>query len=320
MGRVSVARSCLVVASASLCLLVLSGCSASSEGGGSNVAGGTGNQGTGASSSGGSGSQPTPPIGGSVPDLGPIDPTPPPPKECESVLELTIRDFTPTHPDFEAYRGLNDIGCGMVAPAIGAAAKPTFVSGIGTQKRVILGDFSNATFMSCADWNGWTPDVVITSAASFDQWYRDVEGVNQTFTVPITLTDLGDGSGNLAYDSKAFFPIDGMGFGNTPNQQHNFHFTTEGHVTFEYIKGQKFTFRGDDDLWIFVNGKLALDLGGTHVPISATIDFDAQAAALGISPGRTYQMDIFHAERHTAESNFRIETNIRCFVPVPPVR
>ncbi len=291
-------------------------CSASSDDTGKSATGGTSSQGP------GNGTANAPPIqvGGSLPDLGPVVPEPTEPEKCESVLELTIRDFTPTHPDFEAYRGLNDIGCGMVAPAIGTGTKPTFVSGIGTMKRVIAGDFSNASFMACADWNGWTPEAVITGQASFDQWYRDVEGMNQSFTVPITLADVGDGSGNLVYDSKAFFPIDGMGFGNTPGQQHNFHFTTEGHVKFEYVKGQKFTFRGDDDLWIFVNGKLALDLGGTHVPISATIDFDAQASALGITPGQNYQMDIFHAERHTSESNFRIETNIRCFEPVPVVK
>jgi fibro-slime domain-containing protein len=49
-----------------------------------------------------------------------------------------------------------------------------------------------------------------------------------------------------------------------------------------------------------------------HMPISATIDFDAQAADLGIQPGGTYQMDIFHAERHTDFSTFRIETTIQC--------
>ena len=179
---------------------------------------------------------------------------------------------------------------------------------------MVTGDWANLAFASCADWNGWSPAPVITGAASFDQWYRDTAGTNETFTVPVTLTDAGNG--NLVYDSAAFFPIDGMGFGNSAGQAHNFHFTTEAHVKFGYVKGQKFTFRGDDDLWIFVNGKLALDLGGMHLPIAATIDFDLQAAELGISPGGTYQMDIFHAERHTDQSNFRIETNIRCFEPV----
>ncbi len=264
-------------------------------------------------STGGSGSVSQPPLGGgNGPVLGEV---PMPSEEkCASVIELTLRDFEDTHPDFESYSGLNDIGCGIVAAELGPDTKPVFASVIGTQKRVTTGDFEHLTFDSCAEWNGWMPDKVITDQASFDQWYRDVEGVNQTFTVPVELTDAG--GGNFVYDSNAFFPLDGMGFGNTPNQQHNFHFTTEAHVRFTYVAGQKFTFRGDDDLWIFVNGKLALDLGGMHLPIAATIDFDAQAAALGIVPGGAYQMDIFHAERHTNQSNFRIETNIRCFEPI----
>lgn len=248
-----------------------------------------------------------------MPNLQPIDP-PEEDEDCAAVLELTLRDFTPTHPDFEAYQGLNDVGCGIVEKTLGPDSKPVFFSGVGAQKRVTKNDSSGGlTFVSCADWD-WKAPSVVTSKASFDQWYRDTDGVNQAFKVPISLVDAG--GGNLSYDSTAFFPLDGVGFGNTPNTQHNFHFTTEGHMTFGYVRGQKFTFRGDDDLWIFVNGRLALDLGGLHVPISATIDFDAQAAELGIVPGGIYQMDIFHAERHTYESNFRIETNIRCFSPV----
>jgi fibro-slime domain-containing protein len=68
---------------------------------------------------------------------------------------------------------------------------------------------------------------------------------------------------------------------------------------------------------MFINGKLALDLGGTHPELSETADLDALAPALGISPGNSYSMDIFHAERHTDQSNFRIDTSIQCFsVPV----
>jgi fibro-slime domain-containing protein len=289
---------------------LLSGCSARGGSGPSHDGDGTAQVSAGT----GSAQQPSLNTGGSSqPDLGTLPDAPV--EKCDAVLQLTLRDFQPsTHPDFEAFNGLNDIGCGMVAPMLGPDSKPVFVSGIGTKKRVTTGDWEHLTFASCDEWNGWTPADVITSQASFDQWYRDDPSVNQTLQLDVTLVD--DGSGALAYDSKAFFPIDNMGFGNTANQQHNFHFTTEGHVKFGYVAGQKFTFRGDDDLWIFVNGKLALDLGGMHLPISATIDFDAQAADLGIHAGGTYQMDIFHAERHTKDSNFRIETNIRCFEPV----
>jgi fibro-slime domain-containing protein len=84
------------------------------------------------------------------------------------------------------------------------------------------------------------------------------------------------------------------------------------HFEFPYRGGEVFTFKGDDDVWLFVNGRLAIDLGGVHGVMTGTVDLDQSAASLGITPGQTYRMDIFHAERHTWASNFRIETTLAC--------
>lgn len=204
--------------------------------------------------------------------------------ECDGLV-ATIRDFQSSHPDFETYSG-NDASVGLVMPMLGPDSKPVFNPGYaGTQ--------------------------MITSADTFAQWYVDLPGVNMPF--PIDLGLMENTPGMFVFDSSAFFPIDGEGFGNEGND-HNFHFTTEVHTSFTYAGGEVFTFRGDDDLWMFVDGRLAIDLGGLHPALEASVEMDT----LGLTIGETYPMDIFHAERHTNESNFRIVTTISCFVTPPP--
>lgn len=232
--------------------------------------------------------------------------------DCDNVLEVTYRDFTEDHPDFEMPFSGDEVRLTLLEPQLDAEGKPVFRDSIGCP-------WSQTNPHVCADW---TPtQKVIESKASFDQWYRTVPGVNQEFQKDLVLTETPAGSGNYVYESNEFFPLGPQeGFGTTPRngQNRNYLFTTEIHLTFTYKAGQTFSFRGDDDLWIFINDKLALDLGSMHNPAEGVIDFDAQASELGIVPNRVYRMDVFHAERHTQVSSFRIQTNIGCFTPGPP--
>jgi fibro-slime domain-containing protein len=233
--------------------------------------------------------------------------------DCGSTLQVTFRDFTEMHPDFEmAFKG--DVPRRqLVEAALGPDHKPVFKSSTGCPMKT-------GTPLDCDNWATTMP--VIQSSDSFKSWYNTTAGKNLELPKTIPLTETPPASGTFIYDTSAFFPLmPNEGFGvspmNSANPNHlNFLFTTEIHVRFGYVAGQKFTFRGDDDLWIFVNNKLALDIGSLHNATEGTIDFDAQAAMLGISPGQTYAMDIFHAERHTDASNFRVSTNISCFEPV----
>lgn len=193
-------------------------------------------------------------------------------------LVAVVRDFREEHPDFEDDNGVDP---GIVAAELGADGKPVYAG---------------------------NPTTATTSGReAFDQWYRDVPGVNQSVTIALPLVE--NGSGLFEFASAQFFPVDDQLFGNEGNP-HNFHFTTEVHARFTYAGGETFEFTGDDDVWVFINGRLALDLGGVHGAMTAAVDLDTQAEELGIVPGGTYRMDLFHAERHTVQSNFQVTTTL----------
>ena len=116
---------------------------------------------------------------------------------------------------------------------------------------------------------------------AFDQWYRDVPGVNRTEVDTLVVTPTQPDA--YVFDSNDFFPIDGRGWqrdGIEPNRNgHNFSFTSELRYWFTYSGNEMLTFRGDDDVWVYINGHLAVDLGGVHSAETGSITLDATAAS-----------------------------------------
>lgn len=213
------------------------------------------------------------------------------------VLPGVVRDFDEAHPDMEPCED-EGVDCsserGLVASSLGRDGKPVFVS------------------------NARRNESTISSQQSFDQWFRDVEGVNLAIPFDLRLTTRPR---MLVFDSdnppagspdgfsttpRGFFPIDEW---NTSDRPHNYHFTYEVASYIQFERGDSFTIRGDDDIFVFIDRKLVIDLGGIHLPQEATVEFDDLASELGLEPNVAYEFHLFFAERHVEQSNLRLSTN-----------
>lgn len=157
----------------------------------------------------------------------------------------------------------------------------------------------------------------LTTAQAFGQWFRDTPGVNMSRPLGITLvrnpgtnTYTFNDTTDAAFRSLGgFFPINGDLLGNSAGGSQNFHFTFELATTFQYNKntGQVFSFTGDDDVWVFIDNKLVVDIGGIHSAVSQSVNLDRLN---WLKDGQNYSLKFFFAERHRTQSNCRIDTNL----------
>lgn len=260
-----------------------------------------------------------------------------------STITLTgiVRDFlergvTNGHPDFE----LNPSGGfghfqSIVKDELDAEGKPVFNS-MGYKTNTNWKDASGRNVMKPrsymnalrGDTNGslaTTTGGQLTSGDRLNQWFRDVPGVNMSKNLDITLVRQAN-SNVYTFNDKTdatfkslggFFPINGQLYGNSKNETKNFHFSFELVTEFVYKKGsgQVFTFTGDDDVWVYVDNKLVIDIGGIHSAVSQTIELDRLN---WLQDGGTYKLNFFFAERHRTQSNCRIDTTMQLQNVDPP--
>ena len=198
--------------------------------------------------------------------------------------------------DYNRYRGPEDLSLGIMQKRLGADSYPMvdkgnkesssylFSTEAGTGKEVYPG--ANHLFKKDAD--GYYE---YDSTKNFAQFNKNTKEFT-VYKVPGSSKDPID----LQQGSKhgSFFPFNTLGdhkYWGIPQiseKSPDFHFGMTMSAKFIQPKDGKingnnmvFEFSGDDDVWVYIDGVLVLDIGGIHNSVSGSIDFAEGTVKVG---------------------------------------
>ena len=223
--------------------------------------------------------------------------------ECPNPPTVTIRDFSREHPDFEplktAWQALDDDD-----PAKEAARGA--LTGVVAESLVETAD-------------GWKPQLVLedslayTTAASFDDWWRDSEHSQVVTAGPDSLRrtrqdTLGYFRSNAEYSVEfPLVPVDaGFGAEDVVNNYEggtpvNSTFTVEIAGSFEYRAGVRLRLGSRSDVWLFVDHQLVHESAGF---LGKGFPRDVVSLdGLGLTVGESVDVHVFAVGGRGAEAN-----------------
>lgn len=201
-------------------------------------------------------------------------------------LNGIIRDFPSTHPDFSGI--VTGLQTGCVQEVIVNGGSP----------------IASDNVSNCA-------------ISQLEDWYSDTHPTGFVETYAITLDNGRTRQGGIyRFEDNNFFPFDNdtkkgkrrkpLNFFNE-GKNHNYYFTFEARFNFAYQAGQTLAINGNDDIWVFINNQLVMDLGGTHPSTGVQVALQDLAATLGLVAGKVYPFALFMAERQMVNSPLSIQ-------------
>ncbi|XP_021356440.1 uncharacterized protein LOC110452321 isoform X2 [Mizuhopecten yessoensis] len=234
------------------------------------------------------------------------------------ILPIVYYDFSVSHTDFTGYEST-------------IVSQPTYVP---------------------SPYGGWLRRSSTPSSDTFSEWFVKT-GSNLAFDNNITLTITSTSPPTHRFISDKFYPVDGLGFGDNEKdclgEDHNLGFTSAIRSGFVYKGSETIAVGGGDDMWVFLNGVLVLEViargEGANIPCKK-IDISAASSSGGatltplsgyvvnsqcvtsnteinenvtleLEVGERYHFAVFHVERLQCASSLFIQTEDFDFIVNP---
>ena len=201
---------------------------------------------------------------------------------------------------------------GIVKNDLGEDNKPVFSGSDIAKKCFVDADKFKTLFNYTKDVNeAQCYDMPFTRSEADANWTFDSSPLGGFFpvenTADSTVVKIGDTVLGPTADARAKRAT------SSGEDKRNQQFCAESHTTFTYYENLEFSFGNTDDMWVFINKKLAIDKGGLNVPTPISLALKDLNTTYGkdfLIAGRDYPLEIFYCNRRSAAPNFSFKANV----------